>query len=137
VTGDDPVRAGLVVSLSRPGGNLTGVTFFGSGNLTTKRLEILHELAPKAEVIAVLIDPTYPGSEADLPVVEAAARALGRRTLARRVRYAGRILKGAKVSELPVLQPTAFEFAINLKTAKALGLTVPNTLLVSADEVVE
>jgi ABC-type uncharacterized transport system substrate-binding protein len=212
VTGDDPVRAGLVVSLSRPGGNLTGVTFFGSGNLTTKRLEILHELVPKAEVIAVLIDPTYPGSEADLPVVEAAARALGRRTLARRVRserefedafagfvqagagavlisgapfftsqlhalvalsarhalpamydqrdyvvagglvsyaasftgayrqagvYAGRILKGAKVSELPVLQPTAFEFAINLKTAKALGLTVPNTLLVSADEVID
>src|SRR6516225_9817359 len=86
VTGDDPVRAGLVVSLSRPGGNLTGVTFFGLGNLTTKRLEILHELVPKAEVIAVLIDPTYPGSEADLPVVEAAARALGRRTLARRVR---------------------------------------------------
>jgi putative ABC transport system substrate-binding protein len=73
VTGDDPVRAGLVVSLSRPGGNLTGVTFFGSGNLTTKRLEILHELVPKAEVIAVLIDSTYPGSEADLPVVEAAA----------------------------------------------------------------
>jgi putative ABC transport system substrate-binding protein len=212
VTGDDPVRSGLVVSLARPGGNLTGVTFFSLGNLTSKRLEMLHELVPKAEVIAVLIDPTYPGSEADLPAVEAAARALGLRTLATRVRsegefeaafagfvqagagavlvsgspfftsqrwelaalaarhalpamydqrdyvaagglishaasftgayrqagvYAGRILNGAKVSELPVLQPTTFELAVNLKTAKVLGLSVPPSILLRADEVIE
>ena len=212
VTGDDPVRAGLVVSLARPGGNLTGVTFFGLGNLTSKRLEMLHELVPKAEIIAFLIDPTYPGSEADLPAVEAAARALGLRSLATRVRsegefeaafagfvhagagavlvsgspfftsqrwelvalsarhalptmydqrdyvaagglishaasfagayrqagvYAGRILKGARVSELPVLQPTTFELAVNLKTAKALGLSIPPSILLRASEVLE
>jgi putative tryptophan/tyrosine transport system substrate-binding protein len=212
VTGDDPVRSGLVVSLGRPGGNLTGVTFFALGNLTTKRVEILHEFVPTAEIIAVLIDPNYPGSEADLPLVEAAARALGRRTMATRVRsegeferafagfirvgagavlvsgspfftsqrqalaalsarhalpaiydqrdyviagglvsyaasfagayrqagvYVGRILKGAKVSELPVLQPTTFELAINMKTAKAFGLTVPQSILLRADEVID
>ena len=212
VTGDDPVRSGLVVSLGRPGGNLTGVTFFGLANLTSKRLEMLHELVPKAEVIAVLIDPTYAGSEADLPIVEAAASALGLRTLATRVRsegefdaafagfvqagaravlvsgspfftsqrwslvalsaryalpamypqreyvaagglishaasftgayrqagvYAGRILKGARVSELPVLQPTTFELAVNLKTAKAFGLPMPPSILLRADEVIE
>jgi putative tryptophan/tyrosine transport system substrate-binding protein len=212
VTGDDPVRAGLVVSLSRPGGNVTGVTFFALGNLTSKRLEILHEFVPKTEVIAVLIDPTYGGSEADLPTLETAARALGLRTVATRVRsegefeaafagfvqagagailvsgspfftsqrwalvalsarhglpamydqrdfvaagglvshaasftgayhqagvYAGRILRGAKVSELPVLQPTMFELAVNLKTAKEFGLPVPPSILLRADEVIE
>jgi putative tryptophan/tyrosine transport system substrate-binding protein len=212
VTGDDPVRSGLVGNLGRPGGNLTGMTFFGSGNLTSKRLEMLHELVPKAEVIAVLIDSTYSGSEADLPLVEAAARALGLRIFATRVRsegefeaafagfvqagagavlvtgspfftsqrwalvafsarhalpamydqrdyvaagglishaasftgayrqagvYAGRILKGARVSELPVLQPTTFELAVNLKTAKALGLPMPPSILLRADEVIE
>jgi putative tryptophan/tyrosine transport system substrate-binding protein len=212
VTGDDPVRSGLVGNLGRPGGNLTGMTFFGSGNLTSKRLEMLHELVPNAEVIAVLIDSTYSGSEADLPLVEAAARALGLRIFATRVRsegefeaafagfvqagagavlvtgspfftsqrwalvalsarhalpamydqrdyvaagglishaasftgayrqagvYAGRILKGARVSELPVLQPTTFELAVNLKTAKALGLPMPPSILLRADEVIE
>jgi putative ABC transport system substrate-binding protein len=211
-TGEDPVRQGLVTSLGRPGGNLTGVTFFGGGVLGTKRVELLRDLVPNAAVIAVLIDPHYGGSEADLRDAEAAGRALGRQVMvvgaaderefeaafakfaqtgagallvsggaffssqrqaivalaARHALpaiytsrdyvaagglisyaasvtaayrqagiYAGRILKGAKPSELPVLQPTTFELVINLKTAKALGLTVPMIMQMTADEVIE
>jgi ABC-type uncharacterized transport system substrate-binding protein len=193
-------------------GNLTGLTFFGGGKLGAKRLELLHELVPKATVIGLLMDPNWPGAVAELPELEAAGPAIGaqvvvarasnegefesafativrsaagalivagspfftsqRRTLvalaARHaipaiydVRenveagglisysasftdayrqagvYAGRILKGAKPSELPVLQPTRFELTLNLKTAKALGLEVPPTLPARADEVIE
>jgi putative ABC transport system substrate-binding protein len=211
VTGEDPVTIGLVDSLNRPTGNLTGVVFFASGHLGTKRLELLHELVPKGAIIAVLMDPEF---ATELPAVEAAGRALGRQLLVivmkaasereldaafsaivqagagglvvgggpfftsqrRRLvalaaqhaipaiydsrehveagglmsygtslttayrqagRYAGRILKGAKTSDLPVMQPTTFELVINLKTAKSLGLTVPLTLQASADEVIE
>ena len=212
VTGEDPVGAGLVTSLSRPGGNLTGVTFFGGSQLAGKRMELLHQLVPKAPVVAVFGDPSYPAFEAGLPDLEAAARAMGLQILVVRVArssefeaaftkvtqagagalyvsgspfftserdtivalaarhaipaaydlrdqvaagglisysssiagayrqagvYAGQILKGAKPSELPVQQPTTFELVINLKTAKALGLTVPPSLLTAATEVIE
>jgi putative ABC transport system substrate-binding protein len=211
VTGEDPVTIGLVDSLNRPSGNLTGVVFFASGHLGAKRVELLHELVPKGAIIAVLMDP---GFTTELPAVEGAARALGRQLLvivmkaasereldaafsamaqagvgallvgggpffmSQRSRlvalvashaipaiydardhveagglmsygtsfagayrqaglYAGRILKGAKTSELPVMQPTTFELVINLKTAKALGLTVPLIMQMTADAVIE
>jgi len=210
VVGDDPVKMGLVASLNRPEGNLTGVTFFGGSLLGTKRLQLLHELVPNAGVVAVLLDPENPSFE--VPSIETAAHVLGLRIVPVRAAserdldaafarivetgagamlfgggpvlrsqlekvvalaarhaiptiyelrdyveagglisyaasfpgayrqagiYAGRILKGAKPSDLPVLQPTTFELAINLKTAKTLGLTVPDKLLVAADEVIE
>jgi len=211
VIGDDPVRRGLVTSLNRPGGNLTGVTFFGN-RLSAKRLEMLLELVPRARVVAVLIDPNFSSSADELRELEEAGRTIERKIVAvkaanerefdrafRRIAqagagafvlcgsptfssesrtlvalaarhaipaiydirdypaaggliscsasftdayrragvYAGRILKGAKPSELPVLQPTKFELVINLKTAKTLGLTVPLTLQAAADAVIE
>jgi putative ABC transport system substrate-binding protein len=212
VTGNDPVQSRLVASLSRPAGNLTGVTFFGGGLLGAKRVELLRDMLPNATVIAVLLDPSFSGSVAQLPDIEAAGHALGRQivivnagserefeaafanivrlgahalmvgggpihisnrqqivALAARHKlpaiyatreyvaagglmsyaasfaggyrqagaYAGKILKGAKPSELPVLQPTTFELVINLKTAKALGLAVPPSIMLRADEVIE
>jgi len=208
----DPVEVGLVASLNRPGGNLTGVTNLNA-EVGPKRLELLHELLPAATIIAVLVDPTNPTlAEAFLPDLQAAARALGVRlhvlqaskegdfdtvfaTLiqlrasaliigpstyfvarseqlaALAVRhavptifhyrpfaaagglmsygssetdyyrlvgiYAGRILKGEKLADLPVQQATKVELIINLKTARALGLTIPLPLIGRADEVIE
>ncbi len=209
-TGDDPVKTGLVTNLNRPAGNITGVVTLAN-QLGAKRLELLHQVVPKAETIAVLLNPTS-SSKAQLSDVQQAAAILGvklnvlsastergidqafaslaqqradalivgvdpffngRRnqvialaakdaiptiyffrgfaTAGELMSYApslvdayrqtgvyiGRVLKGMKPSELPVMQPTKFEFVINLKTAKALGLTVPQTLLVAADEVIE
>jgi putative ABC transport system substrate-binding protein len=212
VMGDaDPVQAGVVQSLSRPGGNITGASLMG-GELGVKRVGLIRDLLPKATAIAVLANPRNPVSEPDRKEVEAAARERGLRPIvieagdpgefeaafasmaqqradalivtadpfftvhrkqlvelaakhaipaiyqwrffsadgglmsygasitdANRQAgiYAGRILKGAKPGELPVLQPTTFEFVINLKTAKTLGLTFPPGLLAIADEVIE
>jgi putative ABC transport system substrate-binding protein len=210
-TGIDPVAAGFITSLNRPGGNLTGVTAL-SGALLAKRLELLHELVPTANLIAFLMNPSGSGSEQDIKEVQAAARTLGllvqvlnasserdidaafativqqrigalmvggdaflttradqlvalaerhavptiysRREIttagglvsydasltdAYRLAgvYTGRILKGERPADLPVQQSTKIELTINLKTAKALGLTVPLPLLTRADEVIE
>jgi putative ABC transport system substrate-binding protein len=210
-TGLDPVQAGLVASLNRPGGNLTGVTALAV-EVGPKGLELLHELVPTATVIALLVNPTNPSAEALSRDLQPAARALGlqlhilhasterdfdtvfatllqlragglmigtdgffitqiEQLATRTVRhavpaifqyreftaagglmsygvsnrdlyrlvgvYTGRILRGEKPADLPVLQPTKFDLIINLKTAKALGLEVPGKLLALADEVIE
>jgi putative tryptophan/tyrosine transport system substrate-binding protein len=211
ISAADPVRPGLVASLNRPGGNVTGVSLIGS-TLETKRLDILHRLVPTAAVIGALVNPNYPDTSFELRELQAAARSIGQKiqivnvsqeqefeaAFANLVRanagalliatdvfllsqrekivalaarhalpaiygfreiaesgglmsygarlvdayrqaaiYTGRILKGEKPADLPVLQPTKFEFVINLKTAKALGLDIPPNLLALADEVIE
>jgi putative ABC transport system substrate-binding protein len=211
VIGEDPIKVGLVKSLSRPGGNVTGVTNF-MNVLGTKRLELVSEAVPTAVVLGLLVNPTNPNAQADTGDLQAAAQGLGRRLqvltagtereletafaaaveqkvgalfinidsflFARREQitalaarhqiptihpfreyvaagglmsygasvvdawrqsgiYVGRILKGSKPADLPVLQPTKFELVINMKAAKALGLEIPPTLLARADEVIE
>ena len=210
-TSADPVAAGFVASLNRPGGNVTGASSL-SVEIGPKRLQLLHEMVPTATVMAVLINPTNPNAEAQSRAMQAAARDIGLQlhvlhatterdfdtafatlvqlragalvigadvflsnrseqlaALALRHTvpaiflyrefvaagglmsygesardsfrlsgvYAGRILKGEKPADLPVLQATKFQLIINLKTAKALGLTVPLPLLGQADEVIE
>ena len=211
VVGEDPVKVGLVTSLNRPSANVTGISNF-MNLLGAKRLELVSEVVPKAEDLALLVNPKNPNAEADTADLQAAADALGRRLhvltassdaeieaafaaavqhsvgalfvdidpflFGRREQlaisaarhgvptiyplrdyvvagglmsyganfanawrqagaYAGRILKGAKPADLPVLQPTKFELVINLKTAKTLGLDVPPKVLALADEVIE
>jgi putative ABC transport system substrate-binding protein len=211
-TANDPVQVGLVASLARPGGNVTGATQLGV-QVAPKLLQLAHELVPTATVIGVLVNPTNPNTEALVRDLQTAARILGvqlhvlhasaerdfdtvfaslgqlragalvigtfdtflqsrsEQLAALALRhavpavsfdrefvaagglmgysgsvpemyhiagvYAGRILKGEKPGELPVQRVTKFDFGVNLKTARALGLTIPETLLATADEVVQ
>jgi len=212
LVGDDPVRLGLVASLSRPGGNMTGINIFNA-ELASKRLDLLRELVPRAARVAVLVNPADAAiTETQLKAVETAARALalqlkvfnanndteidaafetigrerpdaifvgitpffnGRRVQLVQLAafhhlpaiyglreyaeagglmsygsdivdgyrqagvYAGRLLKGGKLADLPVVQSSQFELVINASTARMLGLTVPPSLLAIADEVIE
>jgi putative tryptophan/tyrosine transport system substrate-binding protein len=208
---EDPVRLGLVSSIARPGGNLTGVNILAD-ELTAKRLELLHELVPGAARVTVFINPNNPVADATVKELEAAAHAMGLQIQARRTSsgreidsafemfarerpdalfitgdtlfnsrrvqlallaalhrlpmtcglrsyveagglmsygadlrdayrqvgaYTGRVLKGAKPADLPVVQSSKFELVINNQAARVLGLTVPPTLLARADEVIE
>jgi putative tryptophan/tyrosine transport system substrate-binding protein len=211
VSGDDPVKYGIVASLSRPGGNITGAVFFNTA-LVAKRLELARELLRAADGIAFLANPDSFESEGEAKDLQAAAQAAGQQItvlkasnaieldaafaelvqlrtkalligsdpffVARRDQltalaaryavptiypqrefvaagglasygtsvtdayrligvYAGRILKGERPADLPVVQPTKFEFVINAKTAKALGLQIPDKLIALADEVID
>jgi len=211
-TGFDPIEIGLVTSLSRPGGNVTGVSFFSTLGTAAKRLDLLDQLMPKDAIIAYLRNPNSPTGEPELGEVENAAHSLGRQILILSVGserelesalaslaqhrpvallvsghslftglrkllvvlaarqalptmhylreftatgglmsygasvtdayrqagiYAGEILKGAKPADLPVEQAVKVELVVNLKTAKTLGLDVPTTLLLRANEVIE
>jgi putative ABC transport system substrate-binding protein len=210
-TGSDPIKAGMVESLARPGGNATGYSLL-TNQMEPKRLNMLHDLVPGAAVIGVLLNPNFPPAARQLQDLEEAAPTIHQRLFVSKASndvelnaaftsliqqrvgallvaadpyfdtrrdqiiafanqnrlpaiyqfreyavagglisygpsitdlyrqagiYAGRILKGARPADLPVVQPTKFDFVINLKTAKAIGFTVPQGLVNAADEVIE
>jgi putative ABC transport system substrate-binding protein len=154
--GVDPVKLGLVASLNRPGGNATGIISLAN-ELYGKQLGILHELLPQAVHFAVLANPKGLLHQAIVNDTQAAAAAIGQTVEIldagtsgeidavfarlgdekRAHLYVGRILKGENPAELPVQQMSKFELVINLKTAKALGLGVPNSMQLLADDVIE
>jgi putative tryptophan/tyrosine transport system substrate-binding protein len=209
--GGDPIGLGLVTSISRPVGNLTGLSFYNS-SLVQKRVEVARELVPSAKLLGVLVNPNNPNTPSDIKAIQSAVQRIGLQALivnaasendfetgfaafaqgkadvifvnndaffstranqivAFETRYAiptiyylrdfvvagglvsygtniidiygeagvytGRILKGVKPSELPVLLPSKFEFVVNLGTAKKLGLAIPTSILLRADEVIE
>jgi len=209
--GGDPIKFGLVASLNRPGGNMTGVSFLAN-TLLPKQLEVLHEAVAKDAIIGFLVNPANPNAEPDIAVVTSAATKLGRKLVVGKAKakgeidaaltslahqkagallifpdalftdafpqllthashyklptlynsgdfalaggligyganqmeayrfagsYVGRILKGEKPAELPVMQSTAVELIVNLKTAKSLGIEMPQPLLARADRIIE
>ena len=137
--GGDPVEAGLVTTLSRPGGNVTGTTLMGV-ELGPKRLELVRQLVPNAVTIAMLVNPNFPLAAAEVRNVQAGARSLGLETdvlNASTESDIDQILNGAKPADLPVWQPTSFLLSVNAKTAKALGLQIPAQILALADELIE
>ena len=149
---EDPVELGLVASLNRPGGNVTGISS-QNAELVAKRLGLLRELAPQAPNIAVLLNHHNPNAKPVAATLQAAAATLGvqlnlleansdaeiEKTFAslQAGTYVARILKGQKPGEIPVMRPTKFEYVINLKTARTLGLDVPPAMQARADEVIE
>jgi putative ABC transport system substrate-binding protein len=210
-SGADPVKTGLVASLSRPGANLTGVSIIAQ-QMGPKRLELMRELLPQIRTVAMIINPKFAGAESEMREVEAAGRSMGLRTprfaassngeiddafatigqqhvdavmvgadgylITRRDQFAalairytmpimypfpdfpaagglisygpsitdgyrqagtyvGRILKGARPADLPIVQPTKFDLVINVKAAKAIGLTIQPMMLARADKVIE
>jgi putative tryptophan/tyrosine transport system substrate-binding protein len=122
---DDILGAGIVTSLSRPGGNTTGLTILAP-ELSAKRLELLKEIVPRLSRVTALWDPTTGTSQ--VAMTEEAARSLNLKL---------QVLEVRRGSQVPVEQPTKFELVLNLKTARALGLEIPPTLLARADEVIE
>lgn len=139
ITGD-PIAAGLLTNLARPGGNLTGVSINAGVEIYGKRLQIIKEARPKSTKVAAL----FSGALSGMSDYEEAARRLGIElvaSLADQYReigvYTGHVLQGAGPADLPIAQPTMFEFVINLNTARGLGITLPPGVLAIADEVIE